>query len=70
VSDDPSRCLVCGEPPAEVFCSLPPGDQVQGQANGQTVWYTLCTTCLALPDACERVDMALKRQQEGGTHDP
>ena len=70
MSDDPSRCLVCGGPPAECFYALPPGDRVRGKANGRTLWYVLCATCLGLPDACEQIDAALRRRQEGGTHDP
>jgi hypothetical protein len=69
VSDDGSRCLVCGGPPAEFFCSLPPARRVVKYGNGGVEPYTLCTTCLALPDACERVDAALRRRAEGGTDD-
>lgn len=55
-----NTCLLCGGTPAECFVSLPPGDRLPSKANGRAIPWTLCADCRHLPDACERVDQALR----------
>jgi hypothetical protein len=58
-----NTCLVCGGTPAGLYFALPPADRVVKKANGQTIPYTLCAACAALPDAGARIDAALRARE-------